>query len=260
MLDLKELFFLYFKTMLLDKSCRYPWCSSFPKVILNGKLGDIREHPSYEPAKAGDLDAALSLVQDVINKETVEKIKKLITDKKPLLIPVHAEEKISVNRIPLAYALTLADILSLPVELNIVQAAKVNRTGADGFTRLAFPPPFAGKPSQTAEYAIILDDTLTQGGTLANLRGYIKQFNIETIAVTTLTGKEYSSILAITNETLIALRSKYNELETTWKEPLFGYGFDCLTESEARYILKSNQNANAIRDRIIAERQTRIFL
>ncbi|MEN9849280.1 MAG: hypothetical protein RL368_2020, partial [Pseudomonadota bacterium] len=67
--------------------------------------------------------------------------------------------------------------------------AKVNRTGSNGFTRLAFPPPFKGIPSQSAQYAIILDDTLTQGGTLANLRGYTAQFGIKTLVATTLTGK-----------------------------------------------------------------------
>jgi predicted amidophosphoribosyltransferase len=54
---------------------------------------------------------------------------------------------------------------------------------------LAFPPPFKGIPSQSAQYAIILDDTLTQGGTLANLRGYTAQFGIKTLVATTLTGK-----------------------------------------------------------------------
>lgn len=105
-----------------------------------------------------------------------------------------------------------------------------------------------------ADYAIVFDDTLTQGGTLANLKEYIAQFGIETIAATTLTGKNYSSILAITAETLTLLRENYNDLEYWWIS-YFGYGFNCLTESEAKYIINSKKDVNAIRDRIIAERQ-----
>jgi hypothetical protein len=175
-----------------------------------------------------------------------------------LLIPVHAEEAISINRIPLAYAIVIATKLNLNVELNIVQAAKVSRTGTDGFSRLAFPPPFSGNPSLNANYAIILDDTLTQGGTLANLKGYIEQFGIQTIVATTLTGKNYSSVLAVSTDTLTTLREKYHELEHWWIE-FFGYGFDCLTESEARYILNSKKDANTLRNRIIAERQKGFF-
>lgn len=237
---------------------RQPWQDNFPAVILNAGLGDASKHSSYASAKAGDLKAAVMLVKDLINPEAVAKLETVIADKKPLLIPVHAEEAISINRIPLAYAMLIGREFGLSVELNIVQAAKVTRTGANGFSRLAFPPPFAGKPSQSAQYAIIFDDTLTQGGTLANLRGYLGQFNTKTIAASTLTGKNYSSVLAQTPQTLINLRDKYHELEHWWIR-FFGYGFDCLTESEARYLINSKKDADFIRNRIIAERQTGIF-
>ena len=151
----------------------------------------------------------------------------------------------------------LSNRCDFPIELNIVQAAKVSRTGSNGFTRLAFPPPFAGEPSQAAQHAIILDDTLTQGGTLANLRGYITQFGIETIAATTLTGKNYSATFSF-HRLLHTLRAKYDGIEKWWLKE-FGYGFDCFTESEANYILHSKKDADSVRDRIIAERQTGFF-
>ncbi len=237
---------------------RQEWEQNFPKVILNAPLGNASKHPSYEAAKSGDLEAAAILVTDLISNDAISQLKNVIGNKKPLLIPVHAEEDVSINRIPLAYAMIVGRKLDLPVELDIVQSAKVNRTNSDGFGRLAFPPPFAGKPITKSEYAIIFDDTLTQGGTLANLRGHIYQFGMKTIAATTLTGKNYSSVLAITTLTLDTLRKNYNELEYWWIS-FFGYGFDCLTESEARYIINSKKTAVEIRDRIIAERQTGIL-
>jgi hypoxanthine-guanine phosphoribosyltransferase len=233
---------------------RQKWQNDFPKVVLNAALGDASKHSHYVAAKSGDLDAALILAIDLVHQDAVEKLATIIQNKKPLLVPVHAEEAISINRIPLAYALVLGQKLDLPVELNVVQSAKVSRTGSDGFSRLAFPPPFSGEPSIKANYAIILDDTLTQGGTLANLRGYLAQFEIQTLAATTLTGKNYSSTLAIESATLNILRENYHELEHWWIS-YFGYGFECLTESEARYIINSKKNADTIRNRIIAERQ-----
>jgi hypothetical protein len=152
---------------------RQVWPKNFPSVILDAGLGEASKHSQYAAAKSGDLEAASRLVSDLISQDAVNKLITIIGDKKPLLIPVHAEEAISINRIPLAYAVAIGRKLNLPVELNIVQAAKVDRTGSDGFVRLAFPPPFSGKPSQDANFAVVFDDTLTQGGTLANLIGYI---------------------------------------------------------------------------------------
>jgi len=65
-----------------------------------------------------------------------------------------------------------------------------------------------------------------------------------------LTGKAYSATLAVRNETLTALRDKHGaDLENWWRKT-FGYGFDELTESEARYFLQA-ESARAVRDRIL---------
>ncbi len=237
---------------------RSKWPEQFPNVVLNAGLGDASKNEHYLEAKNGDLLAASKLVADILNQVAIKKLTEIIGSKKPILIPVHAEESISINRIPLAYAVAIGRILNLDVELNIVQSARVNRTGADGFARLSFPPPFTGIPSQESKYAIIIDDTLTQGGTIANLIGYVDQFGIESLAATTLTGKNYSSVLAIKDETLAELRRNYEKIEEWWII-FFGYDFSRLTESEARYIINSKKNANEIRDRIIAERQKGFF-
>ena len=69
-----------------------------------------------------------------------------------------------------------------------------------------------------------------------------------------LTGKAYSSILALTNDTLKALRARHGLLEHWWRER-FGFGFDGLTESEARYLLRA-EDADTIRNRLAAAAQT----
>lgn len=183
----------------------------------------------------------------------VEQIRALINGRSAALIPVYAEEAISINRLPLVFAETLAIPLGLTVNTTIVQSAKVGRTQGDGWHRIAFPPPFDGMAPTDFEFAVLLDDTLTQGGTLANLRGHLEAQGVKVIAATTLTGKQYSSKLTPQLDTLNEVKNRYASLESWWIE-VFGYGFDCLTESEARYIVKSGQDANTVRDRIFAAR------
>lgn len=68
-----------------------------------------------------------------------------------------------------------------------------------------------------------------------------------------LTGKPYSAKLAVSEARLKSLRAKHGQLEHWWRER-FGFGFDQLTESEARYLEKTS-DADAIRDRILAAGQ-----
>ena len=46
------------------------------------------------------------------------------------------------------------------------------------------------------------------------------------------------------------LRDKHVQLENWWLE-YFGFDFSCLTESEARYLIRSS-DADTIRNRILA--------
>lgn len=71
----------------------------------------------------------------------------------------------------------------------------------------------------------------------------------------TLIGKQYSATLALSPETLQALRDKHGDIEPDFVRAT-GYGFDALTESEARYLARFKP-ADAIRDRILAEGRRR---
>jgi len=151
---------------------RAPW-GAFPKVVRNGDLGALQDEPEYLAAKGGDREAALNLVDRLVTDETVSQIKAIIGDDRPLLVPVLAVEDAGTNKIPLAMAEVLADRTGLDVELGIVQREKVSRTGTGSDHRLAFNPTFEGSVQPGQKY-LILDDTLTMGGTLASLRGYIE--------------------------------------------------------------------------------------
>ena len=97
---------------------------------------------------------------------------------------------------------------------------------------------------------IVVDDFIGQGGTIANMCGHIRSQGAQVIAATVLTGKPFSANLALTDETLMLLRDKHVQLENWWLE-YFGFDFSCLTESEARYLIRSS-DAETIRNRILA--------
>lgn len=152
------------------------------------------------------------------------------------MISVHAEERVGVNAIPEVLAEYLGHVLDWKIESDVVQANVVNHTGASGFSRLAKQAFFEGvvKP----EVYVIVDDFIGQGGTIANLRGHIHMQGGLVLCATTLTGKAHSALLHQSPNKLTELRNKHGQLEEWWKER-FGFGFECLTASETRYLINT---------------------
>lgn len=226
---------------------RARWDAGFPHVWIHAAESAVKQHPCYPAAKAGNVDAALSLVFDTINREVIEQIAEVCVDQVPILISVHAEESVGVNAIPEV----MADYLSISLEWErepcVVQANVVNHTGSGGFARLARQAVFEGEIQPGRNY-VIVDDFIGQGGTIANLRGHIVHQGGVVIGATVLTGKPYSAILALSDERLNELRAKHGEIENWWQER-FGFGFACLSASEARYLINS-ANVGTIRARI----------
>ena len=184
----------------------------------------------------------------------VDALRSLIESRRPTLVSAHALEREGVNAIPEALADELARLLDLPVDSSVVQTNVVSHTGADGFSRLARQAAFTGEIVAGTDY-VMVDDFVGQGGTLANLKGIIEATGGSVIAATALTGKPHSAALAPTAEQIVLLRAKHGkELEIWWNER-FGHGFDCLTQSEARY-LERTQDADTVRNRIAEAEQT----
>jgi hypothetical protein len=213
----------------------------------------VKKHSEYMQAKAGNVDeaaaAAKRLAGDFVTPASLDMVKSLPIQG-AFLVPVHAFEGGGLNRIPGAFAELLAEKLSLQVETSIVQANIVNHTGASGWARMARPPVFAGDVVAQRNY-VLIDDFVGQGGTLANLRGYITHNGGFVRGAVTLTGRPYSAKLRLQSETLEALKVKHGkEIENWWLENC-GYGFEGLTESEARYLVRA-EDAHTIRAKLAA--------
>jgi hypothetical protein len=168
-----------------------------------------------------------------------------------ILVSAHAVEKDGVNAIPEAFADELGLRLGLATDDSIVQINVVGHTGANGFARLARQAIFDGTVVKGADY-ILVDDFIGQGGTLANMKGFIENAGGNVIGATVLTGKAYSAILTPSVEQLAELRDKHGKEFEHWWQDKFGHDFDCLTQSEARYLART-QDVNTIRDRLATE-------
>ncbi|MFW2177525.1 MULTISPECIES: phosphoribosyltransferase [unclassified Moraxella] len=234
------------------KTLRTDW-GDFPDTIIDRKLGEATTHPLYQQAKAGDVASAYQLAKDLVSEQAIDKLKLLIGNKSVVLAPVHAEEQTGRNMIPIAVATVLAKKLHTAVDINIVQATKVSRTGSDGWHRLANSPSFSGRIE--GDYVIMIDDTQTQGGTFASFKGHIESQGSQVIGSYALTGKQYSVQLRLNPQTLQTLRKSYGNLETWWQET-FGYDFSKLTEWEAKFIINSGKTPEQVRDRILTAKQS----
>ena len=231
---------------------RRGWEADFPDVVTAHRPGRLSAHADYDAAKAGDDTAALRVARDVITPQFVQDVRAALPEgSKPLVVAVQSQEATGNNRIPRMAAELLAQRLGLQVSEDIVQAAKVNRSAGDALHRLANQPPFTGNVEKGRDY-VLIDDTLTQGGTLAQLKTHIEDNGGKVVLATALTGKDYSRKIALNSQSLADVRERFGSIEPWWRDQ-FGYGFEGLTESEARTILtldKGRLDADALRDRV----------
>ncbi len=229
---------------------RTPW-QNFPPAILHAEESRVKKHPHYQKAKAGDADAAFALVKVTTSDQAVAELKELIHARQAILVSAHAFEKDGVNAIPEAFADELGRRLDIPTDGNVVQINVVGHTGANGFARMARQAIFDGAIIKGANY-VLVDDFIGQGGTLANMKGFIETAGGIVIGATVLTGKPYSAILTPTQEQLAELRAKHGKDFEDWWRNKFSHGFDCLTQSEARYLART-EDVNTIRNRLAEE-------
>ena len=87
------------------------------------------------------------------------------------------------------------------------------------------------------------------GSTLANLRGWIMRTGAHVSGAAVLTGKGHSAKLTLNRETIYELRKKHGTELEAWWNARFGFGYDCLTNAEAGYLLRT-PTADRIRNRI----------
>jgi hypothetical protein len=235
---------------------RFPW-NGLSACIIHAEEKLVRAHDSYYAAKTGDSDAAFELVTTFLNDRSLTEIEKFgreIGEGAISLVSAHALEREGVNAIPEAMAEVLGNRLGWDVEHQVVQTNIVSHTKADGFSRLAKQAEFEGNIEAGQKY-VLVDDFIGQGGTLANLRGWVLKCGGQVLGATVLTGKDYSAKLTVEQTQIDELEKIHGRELREWWKSRFAFDYDCLTSSEARYLIRT-ASAERIRDRIVAAVQT----
>jgi hypothetical protein len=238
------------------QSPRPPFKGDFPEVVIHRRWAQwMGDDPDYLAAKAGDPEAAERFVNRQLDPAQVNRVRDVLRGRKPVIVTVHADESDGRNMLPQAYGKILGDRLGLTVDSDIVQANRVGRTGTDAEYRLLKRAKFDGQVEPGQQY-LIIDDNTTQGGTLADLRGYIEGKGGKVIGATTLTAGQDSNILAPDPKIIDWLHRNAQSLQQWWRRT-YGYDFRGFTQSEANYVqgLVQRLGPDAVRDRFIARTQ-----
>ena len=243
-----------------------PWPEKFPKIMLQTTLASIKQKwpELHARAKAGSEGAAIELLQNILGEERIGKKLnpkwarlRALADAHPraIVVPVHAEEATGRNRIPLVYAHMIGKIAGLRIGLKIVQTVRANHTGANAIDRMTRRAAFGGPVVRGGEY-ILVDDHVTQGGTLNELRKFIQSHGGKVVAATTLTASQFSDTISISRDAMEALYAKFgSNIDEQLRQAGIANGVAELTQSQARELRKLR--TDTLRDRLAAARHDR---
>jgi len=230
----------------------------FARVTQLTTIAKMKSHADYKAAKAGDAEAAARLVRDMMSGKAQQEKIKALAEKHPgaILVAVHAEERAGKNKIPQAIARHIGEATGLEVDTGIVQSGKVGHAGQDAWHRLAFRAKFDGEVKPGRKY-ILVDDVVTGGGTLSELRRHIELNGGKSAGMLCAGAAQFSTNIALSDKTRLDIENKFG-IESLQKflleEGIYGGDYQSLTESEARLILGAGTLVKA-RDRIAEARQ-----
>jgi len=214
---------------------RISW-SNFPTVAVHIRPVELKAHPSYAAiyasAKLGDVKAAHTLVGRFFNKAVVSAVIDGVID---YVVPVmELGEEGRWNPIPFELARVTAQAIGARVMPLIVRN---NFTWPNGTGKLPLlpldQPSFVGKVLP-GRY-LLVDDRVTYGSALANLRGWISVNGGQVACATALSAAVFATKLVPNYLTLAHLKIRFNKDRKAFMHKL-PFPFDYLTNGEARLI------------------------
>lgn len=226
-----------------------------PPLASYTKDADIKAHPDYAAAKAGDRDAAVRFVPDVVKPETIEAAARRF-GRDAIYVPVIAEEAGGRNQIPEATAHYYAAMTGAQYSDDIAQVSRAFHTGARPMDRLVSRPLFDGDVVEGGKY-VLVDDVSVMGGTIAEMANFIQSKGGVVAGVVTLVNASRNGVYAAKPEQIRKIEARYGE--TVRQE--FGVEPAALTADEAQYILNF-RDADALRGAVSkgrGERQQRLL-
>lgn len=177
------------------------WGNYFPAVINHTSSAIARRHPDFHAAKHGDYDAALRLVDDLVKDDKVYYIAKRYPNAH--IAYNHKMQGGSINMIPAAYAAKFSAI-GMEVEHGIIAVTDVSHTNAPDISRISKRVRFEGEVKN-----ILLDDFITSGAELRDMRDYIQSKGGNVVMMTTFGHGSFGKLkdIRINNDLIERLKS-----------------------------------------------------
>lgn len=236
----------------MNKSSKYIREYGFPVSLGNPYFlfeqdSDLKAHPDYARAKAGDEEAAFELVWDLAYDFLLQ-LRPYLPASAIYVAPFAAEAS-GDNAIPQVLAVACAMIEDGEFDENIVQITRVYHTGADPMERLASRAQFEGAVLPGAKY-VLVDDVISMGGTLAELANYIRQHGGDVVGVIVLVNAGRDKKLNPSKALVGKLKRRYDH---DIRE-IFGIDITALTANEASYLI-GFRSVDEIRNRLVKANQ-----
>ncbi|MCM2399436.1 phosphoribosyltransferase [Rhizobium sp. S95] len=230
-----------------DAMNRIPWERDFPDVIVNccwkssesGVTG-LGNHALYQAAKGErDVDAALALIDDVVVERTVATLRELEQNHKvkPKLIAPAAQLGDSNNALAMTYAQWLGHELGWAVDESVFQLKDFSKDKSNAWVRIAHRSAFYGEIDKTTPY-VIVDDVITLGGTMADLRSFILGKGGRVIGMSTIASKDGNDVqIRLGSDTQTELEKFYGSDLAKFCNELLGFDHRGFTDPEAARVL-----------------------
>ena len=211
------------------------WNTTFPKGYGHTSIAFLKRCYGFYQAKNGDFISALNVVSKCIKQDRLRKLREQYPN--AVLIPV-----LGHNQLPLA----LAYEIGLPVWFNIYLIYSVSRKLLCAIHRLLHIPMFIGYIEKNTEY-IIVDDIITQGGTISALRNFVTVRGGTVVAVVALAYAIGSHDIAPLKKYTVMLFLKFgNRLIQLLTIYGIAVSFQDLTNSQARYLTRFKSFENIV--------------
>lgn len=231
---------------------RHSWSENLKEIITNTSYQSMIDNRELQiEGKAGNEEAAVELVDKLVDDKIVSQLANQYPNAIVVPIPSMETADKKPNAIPLAYARKF-EKAGLQIADDIIEIDSAHHTGKKSFKRVVNRPHFDGTIEQGREY-IIVDDVFAMGGTINSMRNFIEDKGGKVVAVSTLTPSvENSKILAITDENLNSLKSidQKGDLLNAIRKLDIAENFEALTDPIGKYIVNN-------REKIINEERTR---
>lgn len=245
---------------------RFPWERNFPDAFVNvpwhsprSGVSTLKGHPLYDAAKGQrDVEAALQIVSDLAERRCIYGLADLSEEARqaPTLIAPSCQPGDSNNALAIGYAEWLSHEMGWPVETRVFQEKSISRDKNSNWVRLANRCEFYGEIDKSAAY-VIVDDVITTGGTLADLRAFIMRKGGRVIGMSAIAARDGEwQRIRLDDVTRAELERTHGGDISEFCRQYFGFSHECFTDNEARAVIGSSGYVD-LRKKILRARNSK---